>query len=274
MEEQVKILCVDDEKNVLRALQRLFLDDDYEIYTALSAKEGLEILNAVDAVQVVISDYRMPGMNGIEFLREVYKNWPDTVRLVLSGFADTAAVVGAINDGQIYKFIPKPWNDDDLRFTIQKGIERYFLKIKNSQLMDELKASNEKLRKINENLEAAAQYFIKDTFQNQAKNIYNHIISSLPFGIVGIDSEGCIIFCNNTALDFLGETKREIWGWSSACKFPEVLCPFLQKFMNQGVLSENCKIGERNGWIRGSKICLGNQEFVVLAFDLEDQDHV
>ena len=116
----VKILCVDDERNVLRALERIFLDDDYEIVTAGSGEEGLEIMTeSGDCFQVVISDYRMPVMNGVEFLKAVYERWPDSVRIVLSGYADAGAIVAAINEGHIYKFIPKPWNDEELRETIQ-----------------------------------------------------------------------------------------------------------------------------------------------------------
>lgn len=107
-----------------------FLDDDYDIFSAASAEEGLEILRTNEEIQIVISDYRMPGMNGVDFLKEVYSNWPDTVRMVLSGYADTAAVVEAINDGQIFRFIPKPWDEEELRTTIRMGLERYFLQKK------------------------------------------------------------------------------------------------------------------------------------------------
>ncbi len=127
MEEQIRILLVDDERNVLRSLQRTFLDEDYEILTACSGSEGLSILESVSPVQVIISDYRMPEMNGVDFLREVCKKWPDTVRIVLSGYADTVSIVSAINDGEIYKFIPKPWNDDELKVAIANALERYYL---------------------------------------------------------------------------------------------------------------------------------------------------
>ena len=117
MGEPTRILCVDDEQNVLRSLTRLFLDDPYEILTAASGAEGLLILDQTGTVPVVISDYRMPGMNGVEFLSEVRKWWPETVRIVLSGYADTGAIVSAINEGQIYRFVAKPWNEDELQVT-------------------------------------------------------------------------------------------------------------------------------------------------------------
>jgi two-component system NtrC family sensor kinase len=153
MDEQVKILFVDDERNVLRALERLFLDDEYEIITALSGEEGLHLLKSEQPVQIVISDYRMPGMNGVEFLREVCRSWPDTVRIVLSGYADTAAVVNAINEGEIFRFIPKPWNNNELKMTIVNALEHYCLQQYNSELMKRLAESNAKLQAMNENLE-------------------------------------------------------------------------------------------------------------------------
>ena len=143
--EPVRILCVDDERNVLRALERIFLDEDYEIVTAGSGQEGLDILEETDSFQVIISDYRMPVMTGVEFLKAVYDRWPETVRIVLSGYADAGAIVAAINEGHIYKFIPKPWNDEELRVTIQNCLERYFLLKKNRELLTELADANHAL---------------------------------------------------------------------------------------------------------------------------------
>ena len=142
MGESIKLLCVDDERNVLRALERIFMDDDYEILTAASGEEGLALFADNPDIQVVISDYRMPGMNGVEFLRQVCEKYPDTVRIVLSGYADTASVVSAINEGQIYKFVSKPWSDEELRQTVAKAVESFALNHQNKELekeLDELK---------------------------------------------------------------------------------------------------------------------------------------
>jgi FixJ family two-component response regulator len=125
MEKKTRILFVDDEAFVLDALHRLFKDDGYSILLAGSAKSALEILRNAPA-HVIVSDYRMPGMNGSEFLTTVAEEWPDTVRLILSGHADISSVVSAINDGQIYKFISKPWNNDELREVIRDSVERYW----------------------------------------------------------------------------------------------------------------------------------------------------
>jgi two-component system NtrC family sensor kinase len=101
IDRDTKILFVDDEPNILSTLRRLFLDEDYELLTADSAEKGLALMQENPSVQVVVSDYRMPGMNGVDFLKKVHECWPDSVRIILSGYADTAAVVSAINEGKI-----------------------------------------------------------------------------------------------------------------------------------------------------------------------------
>ncbi|GAB4301980.1 MAG: hypothetical protein Fur0034_16380 [Desulfuromonadia bacterium] len=117
-----KVLFVDDEQNVLRAVERIFIDDDIDLLFARSASEALETMDAHPDIRVIVSDYRMPGMNGVELLREVYRRTPRTVRMVLSGFADTGAVVDAINLGHVARFIPKPWNEEELRSAVLQAL--------------------------------------------------------------------------------------------------------------------------------------------------------
>ena len=107
-----------------------------------SGKEGLERL-AEGPVHLVISDFMMPGMNGAQFLYEVKKRSPETIRIMLTGHANTDAVMGAINDGAVYKFILKPWNDDDLRITVALALEQFDLISRNRSL----KAENEQKAK-------------------------------------------------------------------------------------------------------------------------------
>jgi len=220
MDETVKILCVDDERNVLKALRRLFLDEDrYEIFTAESGEAGLQLLAQQPAIQLVISDYRMPGLNGVEFLRRVREQWPDTVRMVLSGYADTAAVVEAINTGQIYKFIPKPWNDDELRTTVGKALEHYALYRRNIRLSAELQEKNEELRNINENLEMLVEERTAELeLRNQILSVSQQVLDVLPVAVVGVDPEGMIAQSNEQASrlfdhavgEMLGCNRREI----------------------------------------------------------------
>lgn len=133
-----QILCVDDEKGVLSSFKRFFGDDNYEIFTAESGQDGLEILEKQDSIQLVISDYRMPGMDGIEFLQRVWARWPKTVRILISGDADAEQALSAINEGQIYKFFAKPWNDDEFRETVANALNAFHLRERNEALADEL----------------------------------------------------------------------------------------------------------------------------------------
>jgi len=194
MAAEVTILCVDDEANVLKSLRRLFLDEDYEILTAESGREGLALLEQHQPVQVVISDYRMPEMDGVAFFKQVHERWPDTVRIVLSGYADTAAVVSAINEGQVYKFIPKPWNDDELKVAIAKAVERYFLVQANNQLNEELRQANDELFRIAAQLEGKVTERTEELlFQNKALRHSQVILNILPMGVVGFDREGMLV---------------------------------------------------------------------------------
>ena len=145
MDDQIRILCVDDEASILNALVRIFMDSPYEILTADSGEKGLIVLEQTPQIQVVMSDYRMSGMNGVDFLREVCKKWPDTVRIVLSGYADTASVVAAINEGEIYKFISKPWSQTELKDAVREALARYRTLEQTRTLAEEALAASTKM---------------------------------------------------------------------------------------------------------------------------------
>lgn len=203
MDEMIKILCVDDERNVLKALRRLFMDEEnYDIMVAESGEEGLEILEKEGNIKLVVSDYRMPGMNGVEFLAKVYEKWPDTIRIVLSGYADTAAVVEAINLGQIYKFIPKPWNDEELKSAISTSLQHQELQSQNNRLNEELQKTNDQLKEINENLEHIVQQRTEALeIRNRVLQISQGVLDVLPLVVICVDAEGMIVQCNDFARD-------------------------------------------------------------------------
>ncbi|MFL9812767.1 EAL domain-containing protein [Stutzerimonas sp. VN223-3] len=126
-EEQVQtLLLLDDEENILRALARLLRRDGYRILIATRAQDAFELLAKHD-VQVIISDQRMPEMNGTEFLSRVKDLYPDTVRMVLSGYTDLKSVTNAINEGSIYKFLTKPWDDEQLKQHVAQAFREYVL---------------------------------------------------------------------------------------------------------------------------------------------------
>ncbi len=129
-----RILLVDDEPNVLSALQRIFRQQNYMIVTAASGTVALDLLRK-ETFHLMITDYMMPGMNGAELLRQAKAVRPEMIRIMLTGHADTGAIMGAINEGAVYKFILKPWNDDDLRVTVALALEQYDLIQKNKVLL-------------------------------------------------------------------------------------------------------------------------------------------
>jgi type II secretory ATPase GspE/PulE/Tfp pilus assembly ATPase PilB-like protein/DNA-binding NarL/FixJ family response regulator len=141
------VLFVDDEPNVLRAMQRIFRQEHYQLVTAASGQEALALLEQ-EAVHVVISDYRMPGMNGVDLLRHIKAQHPQTIRIMLTGNADVHAIMGAVNEGAVYKFITKPWNDDDLRLTVSLALEQYDLIHENLSLKKQTSAQKQKIKKL------------------------------------------------------------------------------------------------------------------------------
>jgi len=155
-----KILIVDDEPANLRALERLFRQQ-YEVVTANSGTEALELLSQHD-VALLITDQRMPGMTGIELLKKTMSLRPQMVRIILTGYTDVEALVEAINCGEVYRYITKPWSNEDLRVTIKRALEhfetnrkRHELQLANERLMSVLKeiqqlASLEALRELDD----------------------------------------------------------------------------------------------------------------------------
>ncbi len=131
--QRYRLLLVDDEPNVINALKRIFRQENYEILTASCGEHALSLLEQ-QPVHVVISDFKMPGMDGGELLKRIRSMQPNTIRMMLTGHADVAAVMSAMKVGAVYKFMLKPWNDDDLRVTVALALEQYELLQKNNQL--------------------------------------------------------------------------------------------------------------------------------------------
>ena len=136
-----KILIVDDEENILNALQRLFRKENYRILTAISAEEALKIMEEQD-VDLVISDLKMPVTNGVEFLAMVKEKKPDALRIMLTGHADLKSVIEAIEKGEVYRFLLKPWDDEELKVTIKRALEFHNLQKENQTLTHTIKKQN------------------------------------------------------------------------------------------------------------------------------------
>lgn len=135
------ILIVDDEPDVIAALQRTLFDESYEIRTAASGEEALEILKTCKT-KLVISDERMPGMGGAEFLAIAKKKYPETLRIMLTGHASLDAAMKALNSGEVYRFFVKPWNDLELLMAIRSAVEKFDLEAENRRLLGMIKSQN------------------------------------------------------------------------------------------------------------------------------------
>jgi len=146
------ILLVDDEVNVLNALQRALRPDGYRILTATSGTDALAILTH-ETVAAIISDQRMARLSGTEFLRQARLCQPDAVRIMLTAYADTEAIMDAINQSEVYRFITKPWDDGDLRLTLRRALDQFDLVMENRALMAQVQAQNAELAFMNQDLE-------------------------------------------------------------------------------------------------------------------------
>lgn len=183
------ILFVDDEAGILSSMRRLFRKSDIRILTAESAAAGLELMKA-HSVNVVVSDQRMPGMSGTEFLQRVRKRYPDTIRCILSGYAEMEALVAAINDGHVYRFLAKPWDDAEIHHAltdcVRVALERKKQRKAQSELRDKAAALKEKSDDIAELC----------TLQASLLQLPRKVLEQLPASIAVLDELGRVIYAN------------------------------------------------------------------------------
>jgi len=139
----INVLYVDDEVHNLNAFKASFRRL-FNVFIAESAVEGRKVLEN-ELIHVIITDQRMPVTTGIEFLESIIPDFPEPIRILLTGYADINAVIDAINRGQVYKYIQKPWMEDDLRINIQKAFEIYSLRKENRELTETLMLANKQL---------------------------------------------------------------------------------------------------------------------------------
>jgi FixJ family two-component response regulator len=174
--QKKRILVVDDEEAILETMTFTF-EEDYEVLTSTSARRGLEVLDQHAPVAVVISDQRMPEMTGVDFLAQVFERHPSTVRIILTGFADMDATIGAINAGHVYAYVTKPWEPDELKQVVRRAVEHHELARENERLVDELKGANVFLQAV---------------------------IDELDTGALAVDAAGVVQAANRRASEFLG----------------------------------------------------------------------
>jgi len=198
-ERKRTLLLVDDEPNVLHSLTRLFRSKHVDILKAGSGQEGLDIL-ASRPVDVIVSDQRMPNMTGVEFFRIVKVRHPDTIRIVLSGYTELRSVTEAVNEGAIYKFLTKPWEDVSLRAHIEDAFRRREIEAENKRLSHEVNAAGRELAQANRRLEALLQVQQQQICRDgQTLEIVREALEQLPLSVIATDADDNVVFMNDAA---------------------------------------------------------------------------
>ncbi|MDH4418800.1 MAG: EAL domain-containing protein [Acidovorax sp.] len=234
------LLLVDDEPNIVSALRRLFRREGYRIVTAGSGAEGLQRMAECE-VDVVLSDQRMPGMTGVEFLRRAKELYPDTVRMVLSGYTELQSITDAINEGAIYRFLTKPWDDERLLEHVREAFAHKELADDNKRLATEVIAASEALTRANERLELVLGSQQQQIDLEAARaNTARDMLDILPAAVLGVDPDGTIVLANREAerlfqphTPLLGESAQRVLGlvdplpteWVQALDAPAAAAP-------------------------------------------------
>ncbi|HKK51207.1 MAG TPA: response regulator [Myxococcota bacterium] len=200
-----RILIVDDEEAILETMTFTFMDL-YEVLSTPDPKKALAILEENQPVAVVITDQRMPGMTGVELLKRVYDRFPETVRIILTGFADSEATIQAINDGHIYGYINKPWEPDELKTIVKRGVELHELTMENRRLLENLRHANLFLEAVMDRLRTGAIAVDRDGIV-RAVNRPARAFIGLEGEILGLSIAEVL---SRRGLEELGETVREL----------------------------------------------------------------
>ncbi|MCC7389369.1 MAG: response regulator [Phycisphaerales bacterium] len=198
-----RVLLVDDEVSVLRSLSRLLRREPYEVLTVATPDEAIQIMERQPA-HLVISDQRMPQMMGTTLLAIVRQRWPDTVRIVLSGYSEINAILEAVNEGAIYKFLTKPWNDEELRLHIRRALDLHDLLSEKRELIAELERRNAEITRLN----AQLRQYAADAAQGLDRCL--NILETVDVGIVTIDDGGMIVGANGRAFELLHSDSPDI----------------------------------------------------------------
>lgn len=175
-----RILCVDDEPNIVASLRRLFRGSGYQVTTATSGAQAIAHLEQ-EPVDLVFSDMRMPGMSGAQLLEQIRERWPKTTRVLLTGYADIGSTIAAINSGEVYRYITKPWDDGEVLATAHQIFERHALEDEKNRLEEMLRAKNQALMELNETLEEKVAARTSELLQLSQKIKKNYLTSIKVF---------------------------------------------------------------------------------------------
>jgi len=209
-----RILCVDDEPNIVASLKRLFRGSGYDVATATSGADALALLER-QPVDLVFSDMRMPGMSGDQLLEQIRLRWPQTTRVLLTGYADINSTIAAINSGEVFRYITKPWDDGEVLATARQVFERHALQREKERLEGLLQAKNQALTELNETLEEKVASRTQELLQLSQKLKKNYLASIKVFSNVLEWRGGHLSGHSRRVADLSRRTAREM-GMSEA----------------------------------------------------------
>ncbi len=239
-----KILLVDDEAYVLQALNRTLRKSPWEIVTCDCPTNALSMLSK-HQFSVILSDFNMPNMSGVDFLKQAKATQPDAIPVIISGFSDFDGLMDIINECGIFKYLMKPWNNEFLMSQIEECIKTYELKLENTQLLNEVQVSNGKLAEANRKLESL---FLEQKQINEIKdNILissQYMIDKLPIGIMTFDSDYRVSNVNEAAAVALDIVPDCFVGVALKDMFPESFC---KQLLDLSLIDKEIKTLEFNG---------------------------
>lgn len=202
MSAPVRVLLVDDEPPILRSLTRLLAFEPYELASAVTAADALRLLSEHDTA-VILSDYDLGGIGavgGVDLLREARTRTPDTSRILFSGHIDIDLLRRAVNGGEVYRFVTKPWNDDELLQAVRQGVERWQLLKRNRALNEQAEEQNRQLKRFNAELEQmVSDRTVALELRNRALSLSQEVLDGLPVAVVGIAPDGQVALANDLA---------------------------------------------------------------------------
>lgn len=191
----MKILFVDDEIEILSAIKRQFRKENFISVTCNSAKEALNLLKD-DEFSVIISDERMPEISGLDLMKTVKELYPNTIRIILSGYADSDTIIDAINMGEIYRFISKPWRYDNVINIITDALNKWTIEKKNRTYMEQIIAENRRLK-------------MHLSFRGSSLNLDQNVIDEISVPMIAIGKTGNIEEMNSHALESFSKYIRK-----------------------------------------------------------------
>lgn len=213
---QMTVLCVDDESNILKSLKRLLYKQNFTLLLAESGQQALELLGQND-VHLVMSDMKMPQMSGAELLEKVATHYPNTYRILLTGYADVESTIDAVNKGKIHKYLQKPWDNDDIIEAVNEGLNHAKVKLENIRLNALVKKQNSVLKELNHNLEDKVQLRTKQIrFAMRKIERNNNATQKVLYNFISINPNLDGGFANSVSLmakrmaEILELTKEEV----------------------------------------------------------------